>query len=299
MADIDSKLDRILNKIETLDKKMDSVESKMDSRMTVVENQCVALVKLSNKQGKVQKFVLNEVVKLKIKVNQMEQRSIRNNIIIRGVLETEKEESDTPDLVDDIMHFLSENFESQFLLSARRVGKKRNETPRHILVEMKDGDKKLDILKSSKVKGLNCAQFKLHDVPWGTSEKKIFLGDHLTAVSNNLFYHARQLKKKGLVKYAWSKLGVIFVKEDDDSDAFRIDSVEQLAQFKSSQGGDVANNESESDVTIETESDFPTDGDLPSKTSSERAKRKYNHSPNNNKKKSPRPKRVKNAVKRY
>lgn len=51
-------------------------------------------------------------------------------------------------------------------------------------------------------------------------------------MSSDIFYKARQLRKKNRIKDAWFKLGTIYIRKDDESQAFNIQSVQQLLQFE-------------------------------------------------------------------
>lgn len=277
-SDLNAKLDKILEKIESL-------ENKMDSRMNKLEDQYAVLMKKSNKHDKIQKSVLNEVTNLKARVNSMEQNMLINNIIIRGVKELESNEDDLGIMVDLMMCKLEKDFESSEVLSSHRIGVKKTDKPRLILVKMTNVDSKTKIMKNLKDKSLDCSQFTSKNKAWGTKNDRIFLGDHLTSTTNNIFYHARQLKKRNKVKYAWSKLGKIYVKKDDDSRAVQIKCQDQLSQFDKQLYSDEESSCSES----ETEAEIVID-------SKKRPKRKLDrtHSdPILHTKRSPRPKRTK------
>lgn len=296
-SDMNEKLDKILEKIESLDKKMDSVESKMDSRLTKVEDQCGLLIKKSNKHDRCQNYVLNEVAKLKIKVNMMEQDKLKNNIMIRGVKEIEKDDKELDLMIDTILASLTDEFESQDTKSVRRIGMKKQGIPRLVLVEMVTANAKLKIMQTLKDKNLNCAQFNNNGVVWGKNEERIYLSDHFTPASNNIFYQARQLKKKDKIKYAWSKFGNIYVKKDENSRAVRVESLEQLAQFDKQLSSDEDVGVTETENESESEPVMDTDVEAASRSPSKQSKRKLNRSQSDPPKKSPRPKRAKKITK--
>ena len=79
-----------------------------------------------------------------------------------------------------------------------------------IIVKMNSRIKKEMLVKSSKEKKL----------------PGIYFQNHLT-VNNaqKMFMEARELRKKGVVKFAWERNGVIFVKKDENAEAVRMSEI--------------------------------------------------------------------------
>lgn len=306
-SDVTKKLDKLLEKMESFDRKLDSVEGKMDLRLSKVEDQCASLQKKAHKTEKRQSYLINEVTKLKASVNLLEQEKLSNNIIMKGVKEIEGTE-DThilPIMVKSILETLDSSFESRQVLSARRIGVKKNNNPRLIVVEMVKADCKLKIMKNLKGKDLNCSQFNYNGVTWGSPDDKIFLNDQLTPISSNLFFQARQLRKNNKVKYAWSKLGKIYIKKDDNSRAYHIKCLEQLIQLekrflsKKDESVILFEESSASEQGSASEDESAMDSEVPntdaaSQSSSTKNKRARSKDAG---KKSPRPKRVRQPTK--
>lgn len=257
--DLNVRLEAFFDKI---DKRLESMENKLDSRLSIVEVQCSKLEKKSVRQERNQAKVNQELHKLQISVAVLEQEKVVNNVIIKGVPEVANEDDDsTGDLVDSIFNHLNAEFESKYLVRVRRIGKKNDgNKSRLIVAELVDSAQKLAIMKNLAGKDINCSLFKqVNGTEWGPSTDKIFLTDHLTPTMANIFYHARQLRKQKKIKYAWTKLGHIYVKKDDVSLAYNIKSMEQLNTFEhkiiseSKTGGACGESESESDMDQESE----------------------------------------------
>lgn len=289
-TDTNNKLDKILEKIESLDKKLDSVESKMDKRLCVVEQQCAIITKKSVKHEKHINYIAKEVSDLKAKINAMEQEKLKCNIILKGMNEIESNAKGLNLMVDTILQTFN-GFESHHLKHARRIGNVIHGKPRLILAELANTEVKLEIMHSLKNKKFTCDQFSNDGKVWGTNVEQIFISDHLTPVTSKIFYQARQLKKKQKIKYAWSKLGKIYVRKDENSRAHLIESLKQLEDFDKKLDVTII----ETDIDTDFEQVMDTDTEVGGYESSSQSKRKLDRSNSDPPKKSPRPKRVKNT----
>lgn len=244
--------------MDSFDKKLDALEKKIDSRLNVVEEKCIFLEKKTVKLDKQHKCVSKEVSQLKSTVNVLEQQKLQNNILIKGVVECENADNDLlSDMVDSIFSHIEQEFRSDSVLNVRRIGPRKENLPRPILVEMVNYTVKMPVMKNLKDKELNCEKFENKGIPWGKKEHKIYIRDHLTPTNNTIFYHARQLRKKNKVKFAWTKLGQIYIKVKDDSYAIHVTSIEQLEQI-ANQLEAPSDAETENEPT-ETETENDTD----------------------------------------
>lgn len=229
---LEDKLDKIFEK---LDKRLQSIESKMDERLSKVENKCT-IIEHENKKLKLSQEKINaELENLKVCVHTLEQQRLENNIIIKGIPEDENEDAeDLSFKVDQVFCHLNKEFESHQVTHTRRIGNKStNNKSRLVIAKIVSSAHKETLMKGLASKDINCSQFKKsHDNLWGAAEEKIYLSDHLTPIMSSIFYQARLLKKKKIIKYAWTKLGNIYVKKDDNDRAFNIKSMQQLSDFK-------------------------------------------------------------------
>lgn len=292
-TEMNNKLDILLSKMDSLEKKIDSVESKMDERLNRVENVCHSLnlkqLKLEKKHIK----VANEVTNLKIQVHALQQEKIKNNVIVRGINEVEKNSVDLNNMLHDLFQKF-ESFNSVQLIHVRRIGTKKANIPRAVLAEFKTSDVKLDIMQSLKDKNFNCSQFMYENQPWGSKDNQIFLSDHLTTYNNNIFFHARRLKRAGHLKYAWSKLGKVYIKKDDESRAHNVESVEQLQSLiKETSMPDDSSLDSEADTEADTAAETDCDTEKRGKS---RNKRKMNSSNPDQPSEAPKKMKTRNAT---
>lgn len=289
---------------EKLDKRLESMENKLDNRLTIVESQCNNLERKQKKQQKFCTKVGSEVDKLKISVAVLEQERLERNVIIKGVPELQNEDSVAlEDKVESIFCFLDTDFESQYLTSVRRIGNNKDKNKNRLIVaQLSDVTIKSKVMKGLAAKNMNCSHFTYTSgMEWGSSDKKIYLSDDLTPTMSKVYYHARQLKKQKIVKYAWTKLGRIYVKEKDDSRAYKISSMEQLADFKQKvlDQGQAEEDDSNDSDTSEQATEMDTESEALSETATKKSTdSKRQRSPDKQKQKSPRPKRHKNTKKK-
>lgn len=162
---------------DRIDVRLQSVEQKLDNRLSHVEKRCDKLEVTANRQNAAQRKVSSDVIKLKTTVNVLEQKCLERNVIIKGIPEIDKENTDH--LVDTLFSHLDPDFESQFLLNAHRIGLKKNNRHRLILAELVNCNRKTVLMKGIAAKDTNCSLFKKDDgSTWGSSDEKIFVSDH-------------------------------------------------------------------------------------------------------------------------
>lgn len=267
---LDAMLQSFFDKI---DKRLESVEEKLDNRLTNVETRCGVLENDAKKTRNEQKKVINEVSKLRMTVDILEQQKLDRNVVLKGVPELETSDDMLEFMVDKIFCKFDDQFESQFVLNVYRIGVKKNDKRRLIIAELASTKYKSKLMKDLKDKAVNCSQFLSgNKVPWGPATERIYLSDHLTRTMSNIFYHARQLKKEKRVNYVWTKMGKIFIKKDDTSRAHQIKSIADLCSFKQKLNTDDADEEEYTESEMDIQSDLETASQL-----SAESKRRRSH----------------------
>ena len=63
-------------------------------------------------------------------------------------------------------------------------------------------------------------------IPIGT---KIFFNDNLCPYYRNLWFKCRKLKQSGLIKYVWSKNGIVRIRRDEVSPVIRISHLDDIS----------------------------------------------------------------------
>lgn len=59
----------------------------------------------------------------------------------------------------------------------------------------------------------------------------IYINEQLTIKANKIFYLARQLKKDKKIKYAWTRDGKVYIKQQESDEKIRITDEEELSKF--------------------------------------------------------------------
>lgn len=288
--DLDAKLSAFFEK---LDKRMESIEVKLESRLSNVESQCTDLYRKSKKHENNHMKITNEISNLKSAIDVLEQDKLTNNILLKGVPEIEKGDETLKDMILCILRRLDESFKMYHAIDMRRIGNKTSNRSRLVLVRLSCVETKLRVMQNLSSKNLNCSVFSTDGVAWGSENEKIFVSDHLTKNMSTLFYKARQLKKKRLIMFAWTKLGKVYVKKNENSRAHLITNPLQLKNFeKTLADEEQLSGEEGSDDSVQEDG---TESEAPSIKSTD-SKRQRSRSPMKKSvpaKKSPRPKRHK------
>lgn len=221
---IEDKLDKLIDIINNNEEKAMSRHKEVTKRLDYVESEVKACQKKDNEMNK-------EILRLRTSINKLEQANVDKFINIRGVPEKELLPHELKDAVLALLQFLSITMNSQVVVSVERLGKPREGQSRTICVGLSSKTYKDEILKACKEKPLNCSLITTEQGVWGSSEEKIYVGQHLTRLNSVLFFEARKLRKKGVVKYAWIKDGQVLIKKSDSSKPIYINSLDDMSSF--------------------------------------------------------------------
>lgn len=192
--------DEVLQKFGGMEVKLD----KLDKRLSSAE------VKI--------RLVDEEVSKLKGEINELKQRDLQFNLIIKNIPELKDE---TQQFIAHVVHSLLkllkiEGYESK-ISGARRIGKNNSTSGRPILVVLNDLDTKQKIIAAKRKTSLNLSQIIIGEQALGVETDLIYIDEQLTAYSGMLFKEARAIKKSGLVKFAWTSHGRIYLKQHENA----------------------------------------------------------------------------------
>lgn len=294
-SNLDEKMDKLLDKFEV-------VEKKMDKRMNAIEEKCNLLNKKSAMHEKKQTYLVREVAKLKGTVNEMEQEKLKCNIIIQGIPEIESEPNCLIDMVESFLRHLDNTMKKECMQLVKRFGPKKSREGfiRPILVKFNDEDIKANIMQAKKSTQTHCGIFTTNNKKWGTTNDKIFISDHLTQMNSQIFWQMRQWKKSNKIKYAWTKMGKIYIKKSDEDPAILVRNLDHVSalikefRIKQVASSTKIDEDSESDPTsTESESSSPDTTLQDEYEGEEQVKKLTNkrHRSHTSDKKSPRPKR--------
>lgn len=165
---------------------------------------------------------INEVVSLKMKVDDQEQYSRRMCIRVTGINETNGE--DTNKLVLDLATQMSVPLKPDDIDRSHRVGNARvgrNQRSRELIVKFTNYTSRLNFIKGRK---------RLREL--GTN---VYISEDLTKLRKNIYYECRQLVKAKVIKTTFSVDGNIFVIDNNDKKT-RVRSTLDLVQFQPQPG---------------------------------------------------------------
>lgn len=224
---MDEKLDKIISSIADNEDKAKRRHNDIKERLTIIEKD----VHMCKKR---EKYLCDEVYKLKSTVNQLEQSKFDNFLNIRGLPEVEKDGNQLKAGVYEFVKSIIVPVVSlTALISVTRIGKKREEENhcRPIVVECVNKSLKDAILAKVKTENVNCEMFGTREVLFGSENTKVYVGHYLSRANSTIFYQARKLRRDGVVKYAWIKDGRVLIKKDESSRAFQLSCIEDIDRF--------------------------------------------------------------------
>ena len=109
------------------------------------------------------------------------------------------------------------------LVVAHRVPSFKKDKPKPIIIQVKSGLIRNNILKKLKQRKLMASEINNR-----FTVMPIFANEHLCPENKTLFFHARKFKTENNFKFCWSRDGKIFLRKDESSAIIRIKSLEDL-----------------------------------------------------------------------
>lgn len=252
------KMDQLMKTLNENERKADGRHSDVMGRLNEIEHKQKKTDYLLKQQKKNNEKVKSELSFLKTKVNELEQNSLINELIIKGVPSIESGSLLLSEIVISILRKIHPTINEAHIVKAIRVGKPNIEH-KPIIVSLTNTDLCTRILQGARKTFLDCSSFSFDDKVMGEKGKRIFISEHLTKMNSHLFWQARQLKRKNLIKYAWTKNCVVYVKKSDDDQAYFIKNQQQLEWVKTKVGA--TNNETSDESTTSVEFDSAESND--------------------------------------
>lgn len=155
------------------------------------------------------------------RLNELEQYTRRENVIISGI-PAEKGEN-VRQIVKNVAAKLDVEMDDQDISTCHRLSNKK--TP-NIVARLNNRDKKAEMIKQSKIK-----QLKAKTLGW-QMDHQIFVRNHLTKYTSDLLFEAKRLRDEGCYKFAWENNTNVYIREDESSQAIKIEHHSQLDMFQ-------------------------------------------------------------------
>ena len=178
----------------------------------------------------------SEIEGLKSSLSQMQQQTLVNNIILRGVPELEENKDHLNTIVAATFKALKVSQELSNIIHCHRLGNKTTtsdpEKRRAILIRMSNEKSKLAIMESKRKVKLDCSQIQIDGHAIGSQEEAVYVEEHLTKLNSSLFAEARKLKTDKIIQFAWTHGGSILVRKKQDEPAQKINSQDDINQLR-------------------------------------------------------------------
>lgn len=209
-----------LNILDDLSAKMDMIvmkQGELDTRCSVLED-------ITNK-------LRSDVITLKSEISAMKQGECSNKIIVRGIPELDDPDADAQ-LTSSLLAALEVPIEDANPSHIHRLGKvtERN-GGRPMEIHFLDTKQAQTVLNAKKKIRPNCSIVRYKEKPIGNADEPIYVEQKLSDYNSYLYYVTRTMKKKGIVKYAWTANGKVLVRRTEKSKTKRIEHEGHLSEL--------------------------------------------------------------------
>ena len=201
-------IDTIASTVQKLDTKMDQITGQIEDIKKENEDLKSKVEHLSN-----QNKILTE------SVNDLQQYSRKDNLIINGIPTVENE--DVREQVKLVAKALNIVLHDSDICTAHRLPSRKDRIPA-IVVRLNNRDKKSNMIKSSRQKRLNGKD--LNFVP----AVPIYVSDHLTTHTAAILRKANDLKRKEKIASVWVIESNVYIREIENGPATRVKDMLEL-----------------------------------------------------------------------
>ena len=163
----------------------------------------------------------------KMEVSDMNQYNRRLNAMVGGIPKTENE--NVEDKVVELFNAMEGvSIEKSDISIAHRMPESSPTNPPDIIVRFMTRKKQKLVYENRK----NVSNIPRSRLSYPANPKRVFISENLSKMNNEIFYNARQLKKQGIIKYAWTKHGKVHIRQYADSEAIKINTMKELDIFR-------------------------------------------------------------------
>lgn len=191
-------------------------------KLNDMDNKYQTLFEKYNQQVKINKELKDDLKRIQIQLNTMEQKEINNNVMLYGI--PYKKNENVREIVKNVgNHIQVPVNEEEF--TAIRVGRNDqgdNTKNNPIRVIFRNAELKKGLMKSPKKISLNAENLGLG----GSS--KIFINHELTKKNLQTYKAALNFRKENAYKYLWVAHGKIMLRKSDNSKILLIEEEEDL-----------------------------------------------------------------------
>lgn len=215
--------DDIYKLLQDLQKSVSEIQSDLSTHKDIVKQLTEQNISLRNENDNLKHRVDN----IESQFDDMKQRKLNNNILICGV-PTENNE-DLRCIVNKIGSTIGIEIEPTQISNIHRKMLPANVSsglPPPIVVQFTDSITKTSVMAANKSKKLDSLIISPKQ-----PKRPIYLNEQLTRHKQFMFKEARQLKRDGKVKFAWTKNGEIYVRKNEQSPHVKFKNINQRNDF--------------------------------------------------------------------
>lgn len=161
------------------------------------------------------------VADLKLQINDRDQASFINDVVISGVTESKGENAEH--IVLTLAQKIGVELDERDVVSASRVGAVRRESapgaePRAIVVRLARREHRDRLLRAARVRRtVDTSGLNVDTVP-----RRVYINERLTSTNRRLFLEARKLGRTRNFRFVWTREGCIYARRDSDTMRLRI-----------------------------------------------------------------------------
>src|SRR5258705_11546819 len=173
-----------------------------------------SLQAINSELKKDNQILASQVHELNLRVLNLEQKQMENDIEIVGLPDSPNEVLNNT--ITNIASKLGIEMQHKDIVKSFRVGNKlNNDKPRNIVVSFTNPGLKADLIKAARIK------FRRNSSS-DSNHRSFYINERLTKENKNLLFLAKQKVKEIGWKYNWTAGGNIYVRRDDKSRAIRL-----------------------------------------------------------------------------
>lgn len=213
-----NELSHLTTTLTSLNKRFDEV----DIRISALENnteQRISSLETRLSKLELDRCIATNHIDVKSELNEMNQRSLRNDLEISGIDESKNE--NLFHITTALAQSLGVAMDERDIVFAERKGQRSgvSETgkptrPRPVIIRLARQMVRDDLLRSARKLP---AKFAGSNDVTNLNVTKFYINERLTAYNRNLFYHARQEGKRKGWRFVWTHKGHIFARQNPDS----------------------------------------------------------------------------------
>lgn len=217
---------------EQFNKSFEFAHAKIDDQVKIITEQSKKiddLLKVIDELRQENVNLKETVVKLELRLDEVEQYSRANSIEIFGVPELKNE--DTYDIVKNICTALDVKITRENIDVCHRLGRPGGGSdgrPRGIIAKFVRREDKLKVLSMRKVK----RNFSTSHLGYDQPAVPVYINENLSPQRRKLFAAAREVKKTKQFTYLWVQNGNILMRKDQGTPVVRITTLSDLDKLQ-------------------------------------------------------------------